>query len=159
LRGNGAITAGADARGSVALPGISEDAARVELAVLNTGLERWYSPQKERRTADRCRIDAATNVEIGCPGVIRIVTTHGVFMSESKTETEKEEQPAPAKKKTDTHLKFLRTNTESKDLDFAKVYENSWGSRSSGPRNIAVDSWEGNNITPSLQVMGGRKSE
>jgi HCOMODA/2-hydroxy-3-carboxy-muconic semialdehyde decarboxylase len=52
LRGNGAITAGASIEEAVALAWYLEDAARVELAVLNTGLEpQEFTPAEVRDRA------------------------------------------------------------------------------------------------------------
>lgn len=55
MRGNGAITAGASVEEAVALAWYLEDAARVELAVLNTGIEpQAYSAEEVRdRAIDR----------------------------------------------------------------------------------------------------------
>jgi len=49
MRGNGAITAGASVEEAVALAWYLEDAARVELAVLNTGLEPQVFTAEEVR--------------------------------------------------------------------------------------------------------------
>jgi HCOMODA/2-hydroxy-3-carboxy-muconic semialdehyde decarboxylase len=57
MRGNGAITAGASIEEAVALAWYLEDAARVELAVLNTGLEPQVFTAEEVR--DRA-IDVAS---------------------------------------------------------------------------------------------------
>ena len=57
MRGNGAITAGASIEEAVALAWYLEDAARVELAVLNTGLEPQVFTAEEVR--DRA-IDAGS---------------------------------------------------------------------------------------------------
>jgi HCOMODA/2-hydroxy-3-carboxy-muconic semialdehyde decarboxylase len=52
MRGNGAITAGATLEEAVALAWYLEDAARVELAVLNTGLEPLvFTPEEVRDRA------------------------------------------------------------------------------------------------------------
>ena len=57
MRGNGAITAGASLEEAVALAWYLEDAARVELAVLSTGLEPLVFTAEEVR--DRA-IDVAS---------------------------------------------------------------------------------------------------
>ena len=52
MRGNGAITAGASIEEAVALAWYLEDAARVELAVLNTGVEpQVFTPEEVRDRA------------------------------------------------------------------------------------------------------------